>query len=219
MSRTLRILMTLALTGPLACLLLTGCHVTESGHGDRQNVDIGTPFGSMKVHTNNTADTSAIGLAPYPGAVPVADSDNNDGNSAIVNMNFGSFHLGVRAATFQTPDSADKVLAFYRKDLTARYGDAIQCQGHSTIGTPTRTSQGLTCNDSDSSYSTSEEVHKGSITLKKTLSTDDNLELRAGSPLHQHIVGVEAHDGGTRIGLVAIDLPSHLSGHDNKDTE
>ncbi len=219
MTRTLRILTTLAVTAPLACLLLTGCHVTENEHGDKKTVDIGTPFGSMKVHTNNSTDTSAIGLAAYPGAVPVNDSGDKDGNSANVDMSFGGFHLGVRAAGFQTPDSQDKVLAFYRQDLAARYGDVIECRGHNPVGTPTRTSQGLTCSDSNTSHSTTEETHKGPITLKKTVSTDDDLELRAGSAQHFHIVGVEPHDGGTKIGLVALDLPSHLSGHDNKDSE
>jgi hypothetical protein len=219
MTRTLRILTILAVTTPLACLLLTGCHITENDQGNKKNVDIGTPFGSMKVHTNNTADTSTIGLSAYPGAVPVTDSGDKDGNSANVDMSFGGFHLGVKAASFQTPDSQDKVLAFYRKDLAARYGDVIECRGHSPVGTPTRTSQGLTCSDSDSSHSTTEETHKGSITLKKTVSTDDDLELRAGSRPRQHIVGVEAHDGGTRIGLVALDLPSHLSDQDNKGSE
>src|ERR1700679_2228077 len=122
MNRTLR---TLAIA-PLACLLLSGCHVTEHHDGNKDKVDIGTPFGSMHVNTDNTGDTSAIGLAAYPGAVPIKDQGDKDGNSANVDMSFGGFHLGVKAASFQTPDSPDKVLAFYRKDLAARYGDAME---------------------------------------------------------------------------------------------
>ena len=45
------------------------------------------------------------------------------------------------------------------------------------------------------------------------------MELRTGSELHQHIVDIEAHDGGTKIGLVDLDLPSHLSNHDKNDSE
>ena len=218
MTRTLHILATLVVTGPLACLLLTGCHVTENEHGDKKNVDIGTPFGSMKVHTSNTADTSAIGLAAYPGAVPINDSGDTDGNSANVDMSFGSFHLGVKAASFQTPDSEDKVLAFYRHDLAARYGDVIECRGHSAVGTPTRTSQGLTCSDSEGSHIKTSDDHSKGVAIMSGDSSSD-VELRAGSAQHFHIVGVEPHDGGTKIGLVALDLPSHLSGHDNKDSE
>ena len=33
-----------ALAAGLGCLLLAGCHVTESGSGDQKNVAIGTPF-------------------------------------------------------------------------------------------------------------------------------------------------------------------------------
>jgi hypothetical protein len=203
MTRTVRTLV----LAPLACLLLLGCRVSEHKDGDKENVDIGTPFGSMQVKTNNSGDTSAIGLAAYPGAVPVKDEHDNDGSSANINMSFGSFHLGVKAASFQTPDQQDKVLAFYRKDLSQRYGDVIECRGSSTVGSPSRTSQGLTCDDQKHNHvSTGHSDH-------------DNLELRAGSEQHQHIVGLEDHNGGTKIGLVALDLPSHLSDHDGKDSE
>jgi hypothetical protein len=203
----------------LSCILLAGCHITTNENGDKKNVDIGTPFGSMKVNTSNSGDTTAIGLTAYPGAVPVKDDNDKDGNNADVNLSFGDFHLGVKAATFQTPDSQEKVLAFYRKDLAKRYGDVISCRGNQTVGSPNRTSQGLTCEDGDKNHiSTSDsDGHKGfSIT-----SGDDksNLELRAGSPQHQHVVGVEGHDGGTKVGLVLLDLPSHLSDHNKKSEE
>ena len=199
-----RTLCTLAIA-PFVCLLLAGCHVTAHKNGNHDNVDIGTPFGSMQVKTNDSADASAIGLAAYPGAIPVKDH-GDDSNSADINMSFGNFHLGVKAASFQTPDSQDKVLAFYRKDLSARYGDVIECRDNKSIGSPTRTSQGLTCDDKDD--------HR-----KVKVDDSDNIELRAGSQQHQHIVGIEPHDGGTKIGLVALDLPSHLSIHDSKDSE
>jgi hypothetical protein len=178
---------------PLACLLLAGCRVSEHKNGDNKDVDIQTPFGSTSIKTNSSADTSAIGVSAYPGAIPVKDNDNDNSN-ADINLSFGSFHLGVKAASFQTPDQPDKVLAFYRKDL-ARYGDVIECSGNTVVGEPSRTAQGLTCD-------TKEHNH---ISNGKT-----DLELRAGSEQHQHIVGVESKDGGTKIGLVLLDLPSHL---------
>ncbi len=201
----------------LSCLLLVGCHITTNTNGDKKNVDIGTPFGSMKVNTDKSSDTTAIGLTAYPGATPVKEDKDSDGNNADVNLSFGDFHLGVKAASFQTSDSSAKVLDFYKKDLAKRYGDVIQCQNNKPIGTTTRTSQGLTCEDGNKNHiSTSDDV-KG-IHINGSHSSD-NLELRAGSPSHQHIVGVEDHDGGTKIGLVLLDLPSHLSNHDNKDSE
>ncbi|MBW4039411.1 MAG: hypothetical protein HIU91_11170 [Acidobacteria bacterium] len=203
-----RTLTTLA-SAAIACLLLSGCHVTQNGEGGKKNVDIGTPFGSLKVNTDNTTDPSSIGLEAYPGATPVADSGDNDANAANVNMSFGSFHLGVKAASFQTPDPQAKVIAFYRKDLTQHFGDVIECRGDKAIGTPTHTSEGLTCNSTrDKHY-----VQLGSD------NGDTHLELLTGSDRHQHIVTVEDHGGGTKIGLVALDLPTHLSGHDDKDSE
>jgi hypothetical protein len=44
----------------------------------------------------------------------------------------------------------------------------------------------------------------------------DGLELRAGSPQHQHIVALEEKDGRTKIAMVALDLPEH---HDSGDKE
>ena len=209
---------TLIVAAPLACLLLSGCHVTESDHGNTKNVDIGTPFGSMKVNTDHSTDTAAIGIASYPGATPIDDKSNDNSNNANISMNFGPFHLGVKAADFQTSDSQDKVLAFYRKDLDSRYGGDLECRGHKPIGSVDHLSNGLTCNDSGSHINTSEEHHKDmTITAAGDSSTD--IELRAGTPQHLHIVGVEDHDGGTKISLVALDLPSHLSDHDRKDSE
>jgi len=188
----------------LALLPLCGCHVSSHKNGENQNVDIGTPFGSMQVKTNKNVNDAGIGITPYPGAVPAKDDGNND--AADINMSFGSFHLGVRAASFQTSDPQDKVLGFYKQDL-ARYGDVLECAGSTPVGDPKRTSQGLTCVENKDSYP--RKVHIGS-----------GLELRTGSPQHQHIVAIESKDGGTRIGLVALELPSHLNGgHERSDSE
>jgi hypothetical protein len=201
---------------PLAGILLTGCHVNEHKDGDKDNVDISTPFGGMHVKTNgNSADTSAIGLTVYPGAIPASHDDGNDTNNANVDMSFGAFHLGVRAASFQTPDRPDKVLAFYRKDL-GRFGDVIECQHDKAVGSPTHTTLGLSCDSKGHNHtitSSSDGIHINDS------ASSDNIELRAGSEQHQHIVGIDPKNGGTRIGLVALDLPSHLSVHDDKDSE
>ncbi len=202
----------------LACLLLCGCRVTTDDHGDKKNVDISTPFGGMKVNTDNSTDTASIGFTAYPGAVPVKDGDGDNGNNANVNMSFGDFHLGVKAATFQTSDSSDKVIAFYRKDLAKRYGDIITCHGSKTVGTPVRTSQGLGCDDNGTHISTGDHGHKG-VSITTGDQDSGSLELRTGSEQHQHIVGVEPKDGGTKIGLVVLDLPTHLGSHDGKNIE
>lgn len=199
-------LRSLAVSASLAALLLAGCHVTTHKDGKNDNVDIGTPFGSMQVKTDNKGNSSTIGITTYPGAALIkSDSDKSDGGSADINMNFGSFHLGVKAASYQTSDPQSKVEAFYRKDL-ARYGDVIACKDNSPVGQPTRTSQGLTCDSKHGNH-----IHEDD--------SDSGLELRTGSEQHQHIVGIEAKDGGTKIGMVALDLPTGLGSHDSKDSE
>jgi hypothetical protein len=218
MTRSLRILTTLTVAAPLTCLLLAGCHVTENDHGDHKNVDIGTPFGSMKVNTNKNLDPNAIGISAYPGAVPINDKDDDDTNNANVSMSFGPFHLGVKAADFQSSDPSDKIVAFYLKDLASRYGSVIECRGRSSVGSVDHTTQGLTCSDNKHTHIKTSDGHsKGFAILSGDSSSD--LELRAGSPQHLHIVGVEHHDGGVKIGLVSLDLPSDLSDHDSKDSE
>lgn len=187
-----------------AAVLFTGCNVSHNRNGNGDNVQVRTPFGSVHVKTSDDANIAGIGLATYPGAVPLKEHNNKDNDAADVNLSFGDFHLGVKAATFQTSDSPDKVEAFYRKDM-ARYGDVIECRGSQTIGQPARTAQGLTCNEN-------EDHHVHTIHVEN----DGHPELRAGSPEHEHIVGIEPRDGGTKIGLVALDLPGH---HNSSDSE
>jgi hypothetical protein len=194
----------LAVSSLLLTTVLTGCHVTSHKNGNNDNVDIGTPFGSMQVKTNDNVEASGIGITPYPGAVIV--KKDKDNGAADVNMSFGSFHLGVKAVSYTTSDAPDKVLAFYKKDL-GRYGAVLHCDGKHAVGIPIRTDEGLTC-DSEKS---------GNIEWN----TDDDakIELRAGSKQHQHIVALEPKGDGTKIGLVALDLPSGLSNHDHKDSD
>jgi len=202
-------LCSLAVATSLSVLVLSGCRIVDHKDGKNDNVAISTPFGSMQVKTNDDADASAIGLAVYPGATPVKEK-GDDNSSADVNMSFGDFHLGVKAASFQTGDSTDKVMEFYRKDL-GRYGDVIECKGDHPIGTPTRTSQGLTCNDKDG---------HGSVHGSVNVDSEDEVELKAGSETRVHVVGIKPKDGGTRIGLVMLNLPSQLHSKDsNKETE
>jgi len=190
--------------------LLAGCHVSSNENGKNGDVDLKSPFGSLHVKTNDNVDTAAIGLSTYPGSTAWQDDadelKHRDNHSADINMSFGDFHLGVKATAFRSTDSQDKILAFYRKDM-ARYGDVIECQGTIAIGTPTRTAQGLTCNTGTNS---GKHIN---------ISEAGRLELRAGSEQHMHIVEVQPKDGAQKIGLVALELPTHLEKHDSKDIE
>jgi hypothetical protein len=106
--------------------------------------------------------------------------------------------LRVKAASYRSADSPDKLTAFYRQAL-ARYGDVIQCSHDSPVGEPTHTSEGLTCDNNKDKH----------VNVNEDLS--GKTELKAGSKQHQHIVSIDPEGSGTKFGLVALDLPGHLT--------
>jgi hypothetical protein len=178
---------------------LAGCRVNveKGADGEDKNVRVDTPFGGVHVNTGQTS-AADLGLPVYPGAQQVADNDKH--KSADVQLGFGEWTLRVRAVSYATDDSKDQVTAFYKKAM-GRYGDVIVCQGNTPVGSPSSTSEGLTCEDDKNSKV---KVDNGDY------GTDKNgLALKAGSKRHQHIVGFEdPKDGKTRFALVALDLPT-----------
>lgn len=182
---------------------LGGCRVrTEKGeNGEDKSVQIDTPFGGVHVNTNQTT-AADLGLPLYPGAEVVKDDDNHQ--SADVHMGFGEWQLRVRAVSYATSDSQDKVADFYKKAL-GRFGDVITCQDKSPVGTPTVTSEGLTCADDSKNVKVDNQ----------DVGSHEGFQLKAGSKRHQHIVGFDhPHDGQTRFALVALDLPAGSHGSD-----
>jgi len=183
----------------VACIPGCRIHVDKDASGKEKTVQVDTPFGG--VHVNTDQITAAdLGLPVYPGAEIANDNDHD--KSADVNMGFGEWQLRVRAVKYSTPDSQEKVTAFYRKAL-GRFGDVIACQGNSPVGTPTATGEGLTCSD---------DGKNANIKIEdKDFGSKGGFQLKAGSKRHQHIVGFEdSKNGKTRFALVALDLPSNL---------
>jgi hypothetical protein len=175
----------------------TGCKVKVDKSGDGDNVKIATPFGGIAVNKDQTS-AAEVGLPAYPGSVMDTSGDGN--RSAKVDMGFGSFKLRVRVANFSTSDDRDQVLAFYRKALS-EYGNVIECANGRPVGTPVVTVEGLNCEHSDHDHSSPR-------------GNPNDLELKAGSARHQHIVAF--HDKGasaTHFTLIALDLPH---GFDNE---
>jgi hypothetical protein len=175
--------------------LLAGCRVEENKNGDSKDVNISTPFGGMHVKTNDTDAHASIGLPVYPGAQPVKEDDDNN-RSADVDMSFGGYQLRVKVAKDHTDDSPAKVEAFYR-DAMKRFGDVIACRDDHSVGAPSRTREGLTCERGQNGRVNIDD-HEG----------NNKLELKTGSKQHQHIVEIEPDGGGTRIELVGLDLPT-----------
>ncbi len=200
--------------GLVACLglaaSLSGCkiHVDKGANGEDKDVRVDTPFGGIHVNTDQTT-AADLGLPVYPGAQVAPDKDND--KSADIHMGFGEWELRVKVVNYSTADSQDKVVAFYKKALD-RFGDVITCQDNNPVGTPTATTEGLTCSDSGQNVQINDHgqnygYHSG----------HNGFELKAGSKRHQHIVGFESSaPGQTRFALVAVDLPSQFSGNSGK---
>ncbi len=196
----------------MASLVLCGCRIDEHKGVGHDDVKIATPFGGMSVKTDDQTVQAKVGLDVYPGATLEKktrrdkDGDDHDSGAADINMSFGSFHLGVKAVSYTTPDPPEKVIAFYRKDM-ARYGQVIFCKNDHPVGSPTVTQDGLTC-----------EKNKNSNIHVNSDEGGADGELKAGSKLHQHIVAIDQQGSGTKFGLVMLDLPAHL-GIEDKDSE
>lgn len=195
----------------LACAVLlmgmAGCRVqVEKGpNGEDKQVRVDTPFGGVHVNTDQTT-AADLGLPVYPGALLAKGKDND--KSADVHMGFGEWELRVKVVNYTTTDGQDKVVAFYKNAL-GRYGDVIECQDNSPVGTPTMTREGLTCSDKGHANVQIDDhgqnfgYHAG----------HGGFELKAGSERHQHIVGFEsAAPGQTKFALVGVDLPAQWTG-------
>jgi hypothetical protein len=98
------------------------------------------------------------------------------------------------------------VTAFYWKALS-RFGDVIICQGNAPVGSPSSTTEGLSCNDNNN----------GNVKIDNGGYGSGNFEIKAGSRRHQHVVGFEdPKDGKTRFVMVALDLPAAVDKNNGK---
>ncbi|MBS1815146.1 MAG: hypothetical protein JSS87_09760 [Acidobacteria bacterium] len=184
-----------ALTGTV--LLLSGCHVDANKHGDKKSVDIDVPGASMHIKSDKTPSEAGLGVAVYPGATVDKDNDN-----ANVDMAFGGFKFRMKTVHVSTPDPYDKVKSFYLSELQ-HYGDVLECRDGKPVGSLQTTGQGLTCEDAGKHK---EGTHKG---LNFNISSDgqDDVQLKAGSKRHQHIVAIGRKGNGSTMQIVALDFP------------
>lgn len=197
-------------------LTLAGCmvRVDKDQNGNEKNVQVDTPFGHVHVNTDQTTPAD-LGLPAYPGATQVKDEDND--KSANVNVGFGQWEIKVKAINYVTPDSRDKVIAFYKNAL-GHFGSVISCQDSKPVGKPDITSEGLSCQDDSSVHNIQINSHKSDkgVTIN-TGKSSEGYQLKAGSKHHQHVVGFEdSSDGKTHFALVAIDLPSGIDSGSKK---
>lgn len=176
----------------LALALLAGCSIHEQKSADNKDkkVDIQTPFGNLKV--NNKVNVADTGLPVYPGSRQV-ESDDHDSSAANVNMSFGGFSLKVVAVKFQSDDSPEKVLDFYRDKVKA-YGSSgkyLECHG-------------LDIEIKDGGFTSHDDDEAKELTCGKNERHGDSTELKAGTPDRQHIVSVKPSGSGSEFALVYV---------------
>jgi hypothetical protein len=197
---------------PLLCTTLTlaftlaGCTITTRDHGSKESadkgknedVDIRTPFGSLSVR-QGSMDARDAGLSAYPGAQIKKSTDHDGDSSANVNISSSMFGMKVVALKYSTNDSADKVLAFYRKDLS-KYGKVLDCQGSFNMNVHPHDKNGK---NGDSEV-TCDRDNKGDGEYKQ--------ELKVGTENNQRIVAVKPVGEGSEFAVV------YVRTHGDKDT-
>ena len=169
--------------GFLCAVFLAGCSIRTNDNGDKKDVDIRSPFGSISVHEGNV-DAKDLGLPAYPGARP-SKSRHGDDDSDNANVNIAGPMGGVKVVVqkFETDDPPSKVLDFYQKPMS-KFGKVIQCSGeyhgnyhHHGKDAP------VSCDNNDS----------GSAK-----------ELKVGTEDDQHVVAVKPHGNGSEFTLVYV---------------
>lgn len=155
----------------------------------------------LSLHAKSQAKAADIGLPAYPGAIPYklgGESGDKDNDSSLdMGFAFGDFRLSVIVAGFETSDSPERVLEFYRKPLS-KYGEVLECDHGKPVGKRTATDTGLTCS----------AEHGGHVQVNGSRNSSDDHELRAGSPHKYRVVGIDdAKPGKTHFALVYLELP------------
>ena len=176
--------------------LLVGCNVhvnkDETASGGK-NANITTPFGSLKVETNNVSPKDA-GLQAYPGARLVPKEGKND-SDANVNIDTPWFGLRVVALKYESDDSPDKIWDFYKKDM-AQYGRVLECKpGSPDMNIEPKDKEEISCKD----------IHRGSAKRPNVDVSDSyNMSLKAGNPGRLHVVAIKPSGNGTQFTLVYV---------------
>jgi hypothetical protein len=173
---------------------LTGCKVSTHEEKGKQgkDVDIRTPLGSLSVH-KGPVDPKETGLEAYPGAQVKTSEDDKD-SSANVNISSSIFGMKLAVLKYQTSDSPDKVLDFYRKEMS-RYGKVLVCTGGFNMSFHHHdTDSEVTCDD------------------RGGTNHDYKQELKVGTENNQRIVAVKPSGNGTEFVML------YVRARDEKDT-
>ena len=170
----------------LAACLLPACsvNVQKAQNGEDKKVDIETPLGG--VHVGKGAEAADIGLPVYPGARLKQDDHTREDKSANVNISGFGFGLKVVALEYQSNDSPEKLVNYYRSELK-KYGNVLECRTEHLDVNPEM---------KDSEHSSHELTCNGS--------SGSDVELKVGTKENQHIVAVEPDGKGSSFSLVYV---------------
>src|SRR5271169_4157266 len=116
------------LTTALAVAILSLPVWAQQSNTQDKPFDVQSSVGDM--HVGKDADAKKAGLPLYPGARPKVEKDNDPLNFGIVTEAFG---LKVVVAKYESDDSPDKVVAYYR-DKLKKYGRVLECHSQKHSG-------------------------------------------------------------------------------------
>jgi hypothetical protein len=158
------------LLAAVACLLVLSYHPSKL-HAQ-----------SAGAFVSQDASAKDVGLPLYPGSKPAVDK-KSDSQSANMGLWLGGTGFQLVVVKMQTPDSPEKVAAYYRKAL-AKYGTVLDCTNPPSQANEKHTPNALSCDN--------DKTDAGGMLFK------------AGTKEVQHLVSVD-HDGaGTIYSLVYL---------------
>ena len=169
-----------------ALLAVSSCsiNVQKEKNGQDKKVDINSPFGG--IHVNKDVNPDEVGIVVYPGARLKEKDGGGDNKSANVNISGFGYGLRVVALQYESNDSPEKVVSYY-KDQLRKYGNVLVCHtNHMDINADIK------------------DHENGSHDLTCEGSAGVNVELKVGSKENQHIVAVEPEGSGSTFSLVYV---------------
>jgi hypothetical protein len=177
----------LVLAAFLLMTMVAACSIhVDDKNKDAKKVDIQTPLANLKVDTSQGSTDNGIPI--YPGATPRPTEGDNE-HRANVNISAMGFGVKVIASEYVSPDSPEKVKAFYL-DKLKKFGNVLECQGTGGNG---EHNGGDWNNERDKPVSCGKAKGPG-------------WELKTGTEHNQHLVAIEPDGSGTRFGTVLVQI-------------
>jgi hypothetical protein len=121
-----RFVLAIIVVVPVALLAAACVIVREEEDGRTVGVDMSGPAGAMSARTGGTAGNT--GLPVFPGASLSRDSSHGDYERATVSIAMPWMGLHVVAAEYESSESPERILGFYREQMTL-LGAVTECRG------------------------------------------------------------------------------------------